>query len=248
MQKRESNPTVVSEEEISTIKEQPAGQNMNETIAFPEQFESPLVPKSFCDDEKSFWLQQEKSIKEEAEKELEQVRNWAVASRSSEEMKIQRLKMLEKERSRKLEFPLQALNSLGTIEAELRKGVTENAKNYVDRILEITQKELKMAIDSFEQYQKTEEGKYYSNLRQQQSIDQAQFKNIYNPKQRELLEKRIAITNELLQEMKRGIGLESRVDQFKNRLKSLQNSKKQIENGRVLTDENITKIEKHSLR
>lgn len=248
MQKRESNPTVVSEEEIPTVREQPSGQNMNETIAFPEQFESPLVPKSFCDDEKSFWLQQEKSIKEEAEKELEQVRNWAVASRSSEEMKIQRLKMLEKERSRKLEFPLQALNSLGTIEAELRKGVTENAKNYVDRILEITQKELKMAIDSFEQYQKTEEGKYYSNLRRQQLIDQAQFRNINNQRTGELLEKRIAITNELLEEMKNGKSQESRVNQFRGRLKSLQNSKNQIEHGKVLTDKNIAKIEKTSSR
>jgi len=248
MQKRESNPTDVSGEEIPTIKEQPARQNMNETIVNPEQFESALIPKSFCDEEKSFWLQEEKSIKEEAEKELEQVRNWAIANQGSEEMKIKRLKALEKERSRKLELPLQALNSLGTIEAELRKGVTENAKNYVDRLLEITQRELKMAIDSFEQYQKTEEGKYYSNLRQQQSIDQAQFRYINNQRIRDLLEKKIAITNELLQKMKRGIGLESRVDQFKNRLKSLQNSKKQIENGRVLTDENITKIEKHSLR
>ncbi|MFA6295832.1 MAG: hypothetical protein WC663_00585 [Patescibacteria group bacterium] len=240
MLKRENGS--IPEEEISTIKEQPEGRSQYEARV---HHEIGLIPEIFCGDEKKFWQQEAKSIKEKAEKELERVNDEVIDGIiNTDEKKIQKLKRLEADRDRKLRLPEQAINVLGRIEAELRKGKTENAKKYVDRMLVDTQQELKIANESFERYQKTAKGKYYSNLRQQQSIDQAQFRNISNPRMATLLDRKVAVTNELLEEMPEGKSLESRVTQFKDRFESLQRSKKLLERNKVMTDEEIEKASK----
>lgn len=244
MPRGESQP--IPEEEVSTVKEQPErGQNVYEARDLAvEQYEVQLVPEVFCRDERNFWQQEAKSIKENAEKELEEVRDWAVANLSYEERKVQRLKQLEEERDSKLKLPNQAIKAIGIIEAELRKGKADTAKKYVDRMLSDAQRELKRALDSFERYQKTFEGKYYLSLRQQQSADKEFARTIPDQSIRDLIHRKIDTAEELLGTMKEGKNLESRATQYKARLNLLETSKKLLDKNKVLTDKEIEELSK----